>query len=394
MQKRKHLTIRDNIYLLSGFLVLISLIMGACGSASGSAGVSADPTMTAFNRQLQSQIEAKMQAMRVPGAVIYVQSQKTGEWTSSIGVSDIATKEAMRPDMHFRIGSITKTLTGTVILQLVDEGKLKLNDPLSKYQPDVPNSENVTIRQLLDMRSGLYNYSEDNGFDKALEENPRRVWRPQELVAISNKHQPYFAPGKDFHYSNTNTILLGMIIEQITGRSVEQEMQSRIFAPLGMQNSQMPALTSNAIMPPPAQGYILDSSLIANTEMGGQADDLVNVTSWNPSWGWTAGAAISTVEDLKLWAKALATGKLLSSATQKERLTWETSISPDLKYGLAIADFYGYIGHNGQLPGYQSFEGYKPDGNSTIIVLTNLYEAPDGAKPADALAELIAKNVA
>src|SRR5207253_2507969 len=104
------------------------------------------------------------------------------------------------------IGSNTKTFTGTVILQVVDEGNLGLDDPVSEYQPKVPNGENITIRQLLNMSSGLYNYAEDKEFNETLDSEPDKVWTPGEVVEIGFQHQPYFAPGEGFHYSNTNTV--------------------------------------------------------------------------------------------------------------------------------------------------------------------------------------------
>jgi D-alanyl-D-alanine carboxypeptidase len=115
----------------------------------------------------------------------------------------------------------------------------------------------------------------------------------------------------------------------------------------------------------------------------------------NPSWGWTAGAAISTLHDLKIWARALATGTLLRAATQKERLSWiPIGASPAAaKYGLAITNIHGFLGHNGQLPGFQSFMGYLPQKGATIVVLTNLYAAPDGSGPADQLAAIIMKEL-
>jgi D-alanyl-D-alanine carboxypeptidase len=375
------------------FLMVVGFVLSACASTPAAATPATPAAPTAFDQQLQSMLVAKMKEMKVPGAVIFVQSARTGSWTITPGTSDIATNASMNPAMHFRIGSITKTLTGTVILQLADEGKLGLDDPVGRYLPEVPNGAHITIRELLNMRSGLYNYSEDPNFDQTLTAHPGRVWTPQELVAISFKHPPYFAPNKDIHYSNTNTILLGMIIERITGQSVESEIQHRIFNPLGMNNSLMPARTSSAIPVPYSQGYMLNTPVGQDVKNKRTPQELLNVTTWNPSWGWTAGAAISTLHDLQIWAKVLLMGKLLKPATHKEQVTWYSQIPGPRGYGLAIADFTGFIGHNGQLPGYQSFMGYMPMKDETIIVLTNLYAAPDGSEPADALANIIMKQL-
>jgi D-alanyl-D-alanine carboxypeptidase len=309
-------------------MLVASLALNACGSPTTARATAPTPTTSALGQQLQPQVEAQMKAMGVPGAVIFVQSARAGSWAASLGTSNLATHAPMNQAMHFRIGSITKTFVGTVILQLVDEGKLKLDDPISKYQPEVPNGKNITVREVLNMSSGLYNYSEDDSFENALNtellgNNMDRVWKPQELLDIAFKHPPYFAPGKGLHYSNTNYILLGLMIEQLTGHPVEDEIQRRILTPLGMSNTSMPALTSSAIPNPYPRGYtfvmpVTQTGQAGSTPKGNPLD----VTMVNPSWGWTAGNMISTVHDLQIWANALATGKLLSAATQKERLRW------------------------------------------------------------------------
>lgn len=372
---------------LAGFLLMACLLLGACTSPLAVVNPAVTPAPNAFDQRLQSQLEARLKEMQVPGAVIFVQSARTGAWTTSLGTSNLAAREPMKASMHFRIGSITKTFTGTVILQLAQEGKLRLDDPVAKYQPEVLNGAHITLRELLAMRSGLYNYTDDSHFIQEWIAHPEKVWTPQELVAIAFKHAPSFAPGTKYHYSNTNFILLGMIIEQLTGRPVEQVFQQRIFAPLGMSGTLLPARTSATLPTPYAQGYEkpLPTSQKPGTNPPGK---LANMTFWNPSWGWTAGSAISTAHDLAIWVKALATGKLLSPAMQKERLTWSTIAKSD-RYGLAVADFDGFIGHNGGLPGYQSFAGYQPEKHETVVVLTNRAERG----PADTLAMIIMKDL-
>jgi D-alanyl-D-alanine carboxypeptidase len=242
----------------------------------------------------------------------------------------------MQVNNSMRIGSITKTFTATVILRLVDQHKLGLDDPVSTYQP-------------------------------------------------------YFAPGKGWHYSNTNTVLLGLIIEQLTHRPAEQAFQRYIFGPLGMPQSSLPPRSSSAIPAPHAQGYMY------GTDFTGKGP-LLNVTDWNPSWGWTAGSAISTLHDLKVWAKALATGRLLSAATHKEQLSF-LNLAKGFGYGLGVVNFRGFIGHNGSLPGYQSWMGYQPQQGATIIVLVNLNvaasdsEPPIALGPADELAKVIQREL-
>lgn len=377
--------------ILAGLLLIACLLIGS--GVSSSAPLSHRiPPPTVFTQELQTRLYVKMQEMRVPGAVIFVQSTHTGQWTTSLGVSDVETKAPIRSDMHFRIGSITKTFTGTVILQLAQEGRLRLDDPVAKYQPGVPNGDNITLRELLAMRSGLYNYTADPLFNQQLDAFPNAIWTPPELLKISFRHPALFPPGTNFDYSNTNFILLGMIAEQITGHPIGQEFQNRIFKPLGMNNTQFPLYPTQDMPTPYTQGYMLQP--LTSHRILKRASKLINATWWNPSWSWTAGSAISTIHDMQIWAKALATGQLLSPAMQKERLNWYPGPGGQGKYGLAIADFNGFIGHNGQIPGYQCIEGYMPGKNESIIVLTNLYAAPDDSLPADTLMEIIQRALA
>lgn len=335
---------------------------------------------------------------------MYVDVPGEGTWSTTFGTDDLATDTPMKPEDHFRVGSNTKTFTGTVILQLVDEGKLGLDDPVSKYRPEVPNGENITIRQLLDMTSGLYNYSEDKEFNETLDTEPDKVWTPEEVIEIGFQNEPYFAPGEGFHYSNTNTVLLGLIVEQLTGRPLEQEFQERLFEPLGMTGTLLPERSSAVIPDPYSHGYMYQTNVedlstsVLEGEEAEQADASAgtpnDITDANPSWGWAAGAGISTLQDLRVWVKALATGELLSPETQRERLTYVSPApSPEVNYGLAVADFAGFIGHDGQIPGYNSFMGYNPETGATIVVLTNLYSAPDGNAPATEITKLILKEL-
>jgi D-alanyl-D-alanine carboxypeptidase len=374
-------------------------------ATSSEATTAQDTNLPAYAGTLQPQIEEQMTNLRVPGSLVYVDVPGEGTWSQAFGTGNIEGDTPITPNDHFRIGSNTKTFTGTVILQLVDEGKLGLDDPVSEYQPQVPNGENITIRQLLNMTSGLFSYTEDEDFNNTLDTDPQKVWEPEELVQIGFSYPPDFSPGEGFQYSNTNTVLLGMIIEQLTGQPLEQEFQDRIFVPLGMGNSLFPERSSAAIPDPHPRGYMYQTNVeTLNTselqeEEAEQADESAgepnDVTDENPSWGWAAGAAISTLNDMIIWAKADATGALLSSEAQKERLTWVSPPpSPGAQYGLAIAEFPGgFIGHDGQLPGFNSFVAHNPETGVTIVVFTNVYSAPDGSQPANEITKAIVQEL-
>ncbi len=369
-------------------LVLLC-ILAAClwvvsfpAQAISTAPASKPPSYVARLRPL---LLAKMQQVRIPGAIVFVDDPSQGSWTTALGIGNLATREPMRVNNYMRIGSITKTFTATVTLQLVDQGKLRLDEPVSTYLSQVPNGMHITIRELLNMTSGLFSYTEDLGFEQqAWGTDPFKVWTPQELLAIAYKHPPDFPPGEGWHYSNTNTILLGLLIEQRTHLSVAQAFQRYLFGPLHMDHTGLPNLTSASIPDPHPNGYSL--LLPGRTEP-------VDATNWNPSWAWAAGSAISTLHDLKIWAKALATGELLSAKTQQERLQLVAQSPPYFRYGLGIMDgvrvlghTLGFLGHTGILPGFQSTMFYRPQDGATMIVLANIDAASNGSTPADILA--------
>lgn len=328
--------------------------------------------------------------LKVPGMIAGVFIGGYEPWTMTMGVADVKLNQPILLNDKMRIGSITKTFTGTVLLQLVDERRISLDDKLSKYFPDYPNGDNITIDELGNMTSGIFNYSDDEYFMDGTFQVLKKDYTPQELIAISKKHKPYFAPGTGFHYSNTNTILLGLIIENVTGNLLQTEIKNRIFNPLGMTESIF--ATDSTFPDPHAQGY---------NYMDSAATEPTDVSEINPSCAWGAGAIISTLSDLVKYAKPLATGQLISKKSQEARLKWgETFIVPSgawadksSNYGFAIADFEGAIGHNGGIPGFNSFMGYIPEKDATIIVLVNMQDNKAGIGPADFIARKIIDKV-
>src|SRR5438067_8477678 len=154
-------------------------------------------------------------------------------------------------------------MTAAVIVQLAQQGKLSLDDPVSKYVPSVPNGDQITIAELLKMRSGLYNYTDAPELSASLDRAPTRAWTPQEMLAIAFKHPPYFAPGTAFRYCNTNYALLGLIAEKLDGKPLARNMQDRLFGPLGLKDTLLPASTSNTLPDPYSHGYMYGDSSFA-----------------------------------------------------------------------------------------------------------------------------------
>ncbi len=370
------------------------------GTPSASSG---DSALHPFDQAaLEKTFNEAARELRVPGAVMLLRTPG-GDLTRTYGVRSVGGSDPVTPEDHVRIGSITKTWTTTVILQLVQEGRIKLDDPVADYRPDVPNGANITIEQLLTMRSGLYNYTEALEVNQVLDADPGKAWTPEELLAVAFRNPPYFAPGEGFHYSNTNTVLLGLIAEALDGKPLAASFRDRLFTPLGLTQSVFPEVTSNAIPAPHPQGYMfgnnvvtLDDRALPEDMQKAAADGTLqptDQTAMNPSWGWAAGSGISTAEDLATWAEALGGGKVLGQDLQKLRLDSLQPVKADdpggALYGLGIAKFGKLFGHTGELPGFNSFAGYDPGNKVTLIVWTNLAPTPDGRDPATAIARTL-----
>jgi D-alanyl-D-alanine carboxypeptidase len=361
----------------------------SAAAGSGTASSGAEP---AYVADVSATVEKVMQDNVIPGSVVLIASPDQGDWAGAFGTGTLGEEAPLTVGDHFRIGSNTKTMTSTVILQLVQEGAMALDDPIGKYIQNVPNGDQITIRELSEMRSGLYSYSFDPGFNQTLDEQPQKAWTPQELIDIAFSHPVNFAPGTQYEYSNTNIILLGMVIEQLTGMTASEAFEERIFQPLGLENSLLPLREDASIPAPHPQGYsfgsntsTIDTYALPVADQPAALDGTLlpnNETEANPSWGWTAGAAISTVGDMKTYVEALVDGGLLNPEMQQIRLD---SLKPPpgspagaARYGLGIAEFGPLIGHDGQIPGYMTFMGHDPDTGLTIVIGTNLATVPTG----------------
>ena len=390
---------RTGWFVLYGFAI-VSLT--TCGKRDASNNVEQVqiPALLPLDRAGMRDTVARLaKDMLVPGAVVLL-STPNGEFRQTYGVTSYRGSTPTNFDQYLRIGSNTKTCTGTVILQMVQEGKLRLDDPVAKYRPDVPHGANITVEQLLTMRSGLYNYSESLELNRALDEQPQKIWTPEQLLVVAFKHPPLFAPGTKFGYSNTNTVLLGLIAEQIDGQPLGDIMRRRLFSPLGLEHTFFPAATSTALPKPYTRGYMYGTNVLTmdtpalpvSLQTAARAGTLAPVdwTDASPSWTWAAGEGISTADDLLAWVQSLVAGKLLNADLQARRLASVQPTKPNdassAWYGMGIAKFGHMYGHTGEMPGYNSFMGHDPVNNVTLVVWSNLAPAADGRDPATTIA--------
>ena len=395
------MTFEFPIRAYASLAVGVVVLLAACsrpGSTAGSSGLK-----PIDQSALQTMIDTTARELLIPGAVVFLRTPQ-GEFTATYGTTLLGATSPPSADTHFRIASNTKTMTAAVTMQLAQESKLSLDDRVSKYLPGVPNGDNITIAELLEMRSGLYNYTNAPEVSASLDSDPTKIWSPDELLAIAFAHPPNFPPGTAFEYCNTNYALLGLIIEKVDGKPLAQAMQDRLFGPLDLQNTILPANSVNTIPDPYSHGYLYGSSSVAlvgtppyspEVKAAARAGTLLpkDYTDVNHSFATATGGAISTAKDIATWIQALVAGRVLNAAYQRR---WLDSLQPEdpnkpdgQRYGYGISQLrWGpntvYF-HGGETVGYNSFIGHDPNNQMTLVVWTNLPVSLDEQPTANAL---------
>jgi D-alanyl-D-alanine carboxypeptidase len=256
--------------------------------------------------------------------------------------------QAMAPGARFRVGSVTKTFIATVALMQEELGHLSLDDAVEHWLPGlVPGGDRITLRMLLNHTSGLYNYTDDPDFIAQYLRDPTVGWAPRQLVGLAAAHPPVFAPGTSWSYSNTNYIVAGMLIEKATGQNIHRMVRERIIDPLHLTGTSFPA-HDRGIDGFYAHGYLPPSPIDPG---------YTDVSRAAPSLAWTAGAVISTVDDLRAFYRALLGGRLLHARQLHEMLT-TVPVTPLFNYGLGIFSVLTPCGplwgHDGDIPGYHT----------------------------------------
>lgn len=297
----------------------------------------------------------------VPGAVVGIWDPKLGVMFRGFGYADLAAKRPMAVADKFRIGSNTKTFVNTVILQLADEKKLSLDDTLDKFKlpVKVPNANHITLRQLGEMRSGIIDLYSSPEFQAY----PFKLGDKFDVLPWVQKaldHPALFPPGTQFDYSNTNYVLLGMVIEAVTHHSTASEVENRILKPYHFANTSYPV--SNPGMPEPyTHGYTL------NVEDGWD-DETVSLP---PTATGAAGVMISDASDMRRWVKMYVTGTVNSAAVQKDRLSCRDTPRPGVQFGFGVGCSAGWFGYTGGITGYNTSAYYLPERDVTIIAFVN-----------------------
>ncbi len=306
---------------------------------------------------LQEAVDDVMDKYDVPGIVAGVWTS-AGSWTSATGEGGDG---ELGVDDHFGIRSVTKSFVVTVLLQLIDEEEAELDDTVDEYVDDVPNGDEITLADLAGMTSGLYDYTRVPAFRDELISDTTEEHTTAELLEFAFEEPVEFDPGTKYSYSNTNTLVLGEVIEAITGRSLAEELEDRIFDPLDLEDTVYHE--SGSEVPPPASlGFLVDPD-----------EDPEPIAVAFSAFG-ASGAMTSNLQDLRRWATALGRGDLLSPAIHGERLDAARPATNGPKYddyGLGIGSLDGWWGHTGSGLGYQAAAFFEPDSGSVIVVELN-----------------------
>jgi len=352
---------------------LFTLCLVLCVAAGASSVSFAGETLSQAP-QLAAVVSAALKEFEVPGAAIGVWTPN-GHWVMATGFADVASDRPVKRRDHFAIRSITKSFTVTLLLQLVakSDGALGLDDAIAKYLPGVPNGETITLRELANMTSGLYDYTQDTGFREAFQADPTRVWTTDELLAAAFDDRSHpatnFQPGTQYQYSNTNTLVLGKLIEALTGRAFEDVLKEQILVPLELTST---VYLSGTEMPRPAvHGY-----------QGETPDGLPNDIVVSFSALGFAGALASTLHDLAGWGRVMADGSLLPPNLQQQRFeTHATSGDPTSpvydSYGVGMGQVAGWWGHTGSGAGFEAAVFHQIHRSETFAVLLNASNAHD-----------------
>jgi D-alanyl-D-alanine carboxypeptidase len=348
------------------------------------------PPAAALQQQLQAKFEEIHKGATFPGGTAGFVLADGSSFAIAVGVSDRTAKTPMKPSDRMLLGSVGKTYVSAVALQMIHEKKFSLDDTLDKFFATAPwfprlaSASKITVRHLMTHTSGLVRYELNPAFTKYLTANPDKVWTGEERLAYLLDAAPPFAPGEGWQYSDTNYIVLGMIIERVGGIPYYEQLKTRILAPLAL-NDTVPS--DSRTIPGLVQGYAG-----AKNPFGG-TDEVIKDGRFvvNPQFEWTGGGLAVTSLDLAKWGKALYEGKAFDASMMATLLDGVPArLGPDARYGLGVIIRPSppgvTYGHSGFMPGYETELAYFRDLKTAIAVQVNSSARGQGDRPPRAYA--------
>ncbi len=350
---------KKRIGFISSVIILINLLAGIHLQAQEKNSI---PGLDNYI----SNVFKNLQIDAMPGASVLVAQNGEIVYQKGFGYADIEKKIPVTPDTKFKIGSVSKQFTAVAILKLQEEGKISTDDKLSKYIPDFPRGNEVTIYQLLTHTSGIHDYGSTPGLDVTKPVTPRA------LLDIIKK-LPYDSnPGERYLYNNSGYFILAYIVEQLSGKTLSEYLNETIFKPLGMTNSGL--YYTNIVLDTEAQGYSMNGEKVTKADFQ------------EMSWAFGVGSMYSTTEDLYKWNEAVFNGKVVSNATLKTVFTQavlNSGAKVDYGFGWFLITNSGlkFIQHSGGVSGFSSYLERQPENNLTVCVLLNSLPSPEGIQP-------------
>lgn len=305
---------------------------------------------------------------RIPGLNAETIFPDGSRWSAAFGLADIDRNLLATADTTFVVGSITKTFVTAAVMELIEDGDLAIDDPLSKWVPDYPNAQNITLAQLMSHTSGLFDYFQHADYNLRVFNEPDHEWTAREILDEFWR-KPYCDPGTCYQYSNTNFVLLGMVLEEETGQNVSELLRQRFFDPLELDET-----FSQCEAPPPpgsARGYLVRPERAVGLDDG---------TDYRPTTAaatvaCAVGDIVSTSTDLADWARTLYGGDLLEPDSLALMTNYEYSSYADGTYGLGtrtrVVEGVRLFGHTGSLRGFDAAMWHASEVNLTMVVLTN-----------------------
>lgn len=375
-------------FALAAAAGLVALVLTGCTSTVGRADLPQQQP-GGFSKDVETRLStAVTDAMGLADAsagFAGVWAPWAGSWTAALGTTTRGGSTPVKADMTFRIGQNTVPMTCTVLLELVDEGRLGLDDPVAKWVPGLVGVEGVTMRELCQNTSGIGDYAGQLNAEFLM--NPARQWPPLELASDGIATQRYGTPGEKYGRSLTNAVLVGMALQNATDRSWPDLYKQYVFDRLGMTASTLPSSSQLSVPGPHAGGYS------AGVDAAGAivCAPMRDVSRLSPSQGWTAGGVVSNVPDLKNFAQALATGSLLSKKSRTDQLDAVVDGESWQRYGLGVQLLGPLRGSSGAIPGYSSALFADPASGLTIVVALN--NSTPGPGFAQSLAQRLASVV-
>ncbi len=371
-----------------------------------------------FPEKWQVEMDRLVAEDAIPGCVIVIKSPVWGVRVGVAGKANIAEEIPMSPDLQFRIGSVTKSFTALTLLQMEQEGLIQLDDTVDMYldgdQALQHNADTITIENLLQMESGLEDYLVSSEVRSIVNQDPRHHFSHMDILNFINDLDPLFAPGDTYpnpyqvtlwgvdkkdaqrlpywYYANSNYHLLGMIIEEISGNTLAEEIQTRITEPLGMEDTYLaknPSVSDNFM-----RGYVKSDKLYNATK---ELDKWRDVTNISPSLAWAAGAVVSTPWDLLRFLEAqFEEDTIINKWTKKKRLNFVSADIkwPNVEYGVggimqSQRPYGDCIGHGGAFPGYKALIYYFPDDKTYFVLSVNTWKGHAEVELLDAIMPMV-----